>query len=140
METQGIIRLLMEKQGLSQNALASMCVMKRTTLQTVILPGRTMMPDTVRRILKALKGELVVGGRVITDEFTEKDAVRDMMRELGYTQARLAEACGYKTRQNVSAAFGNKTHMRMDTVLRMTHAMGEKVVIRCGGEVYEITE
>lgn len=139
MGAQEIIKGLMKEQGLSQNALASMCAMKRTTLKTVLLPGRTMMTDTVYRIVKALKGQVVIGGREMSDNFSEKDAIRDMMREGGYTQARLAEACGYKVRQNVSALLGNKTGLRMDTLLRMTHAMGGKVMIICGEE-YEVTE
>lgn len=139
MTAQEIIKEIMKQQGLSQYALSSMAAMKRTSLMTVLLDGKNIRTDTVYRLVKVLNGELAIGGRKMDDEHSEKDAVKDIMRELGYTQVRLAEACGYKTRQNVSAAFGNKTHMRMDTVLRMTHAMGEKVVIRHGGKEYEVT-
>ena len=133
MTAQEIIKELMKQEGLSQYALSSMAVMKRTTLQTVLLDGRDMSVSTVQKIMKVLKGSLEIGGR----EGDAQDIVRGLMREKGITHAQLATLCGFKNRQSVTQGLAG--HMRMEMLLTMVHAMGEKVVIRHNGEEWEVS-
>lgn len=133
MKAQEIIKEIMKSEGLSQYALSSMCAMKRTTLQTVLLDDRDMTCDTISRIVSVLRGEFLIGGHT-EDAIT---AIKLLMSEKGETQASLARKSGYQSRQAVGSLLQNKS-VRASVLVKLVHAMGEKVVIRHNGEEWEV--
>ena len=136
MTAQEIIKEIMKQQGLSQYALSSMAVMKRTTLKTMLLPNRNIMTDTVYRLVKVLKGELVIGG-IVMGEKDEKDIVRELMGDM--SMSALSAKAGYSSRASVRMLLTNKTSIRMDALVRLITALGGKVIIRCNGEEWEVS-
>ena len=58
-----------------------------------------------------------------------KETIREVMKAKGFTNALLAEKCGYKTPSGVSTKFERKT-MNVDTLIKFLEAMDCELVIR----------
>lgn len=58
-----------------------------------------------------------------------KETVREVMKAKGFTNALLAEKCGYNTPSGVSTKFERKT-MYVDTLIKFLEAMDCELVIR----------
>ena len=58
-----------------------------------------------------------------------KETVREVMKANGFTNALLAEKCGYNTPSGVSTKFERKT-MNVDTLIKFLEAMDCELVIR----------
>lgn len=65
---------------------------------------------------------------------TAKDVIRAIMAEEGYSQRKLAEACGMKRQSNVTGVLNRYASLRVDILEQMVSAMGYEVVIRRTGE------
>ena len=57
------------------------------------------------------------------------ETVREVMKANGFTNALLAEKCGYNTPSGVSTKFERKT-MNVDTLIKFLEAMDCELVIR----------
>ena len=71
-----------------------------------------------------------------------KDAVREAMKERGWSQAKLAEECGMKAQTNVTGVLNRGSSLRVDIMLQMVNAMGFELVLRdkFGDKQYVITQ
>ena len=58
-----------------------------------------------------------------------KETIREVMNAKGFTNALLAEKCGYNTSSGVSTKFERKT-MNVDTLIKFLEAMDCELVIR----------
>lgn len=58
-----------------------------------------------------------------------KETIREVMNTKGFTNALLAEKCGYNTPSGVSTKFERKT-MNVDTLIKFLEAMDCELVIR----------
>lgn len=58
-----------------------------------------------------------------------KETVKEVMKAKGFTNALLAEKCGYNTPSGVSTKFERKT-MNVDTLIKFVEAMDCELVIR----------
>lgn len=58
-----------------------------------------------------------------------KETIREVMNAKGFTNALLAEKCGYNTPSGVSTKFERKT-MNVDTLIKFLEAMDCELVIR----------
>ena len=58
-----------------------------------------------------------------------KETIREVMKANGFTNALLAEKCGYNTPSGVSTKFERKT-MNVDTLIKFLEAMDCELVIR----------
>ena len=58
-----------------------------------------------------------------------KETIREVMNAKGFTNALLAEKCGYNTPSGVSTKFERKT-MNVDTLIKFLKAMDCELVIR----------
>ena len=58
-----------------------------------------------------------------------KETIREVMNAKGFTNALLAEKCGYNTPSGVSTKFERKT-MNVDTLIKFLEAMDCDLVIR----------
>ena len=58
-----------------------------------------------------------------------KEIIREVMNAKGFTNALLAEKCGYNTPSGVSTKFERKT-MNVDTLIKFLEAMDCELVIR----------
>jgi hypothetical protein len=58
-----------------------------------------------------------------------KETVREVMNAKGFTNALLAEKCGYNTPSGVSTKFERNT-MNVDTLIKFLEAMDCELVIR----------
>lgn len=58
-----------------------------------------------------------------------KETIREVMNTKGFTNALLAEKCGYNTPSGVSTKFERKT-MYVDTLIKFLEAMDCELVIR----------
>ena len=58
-----------------------------------------------------------------------KETIREVMKAKGFTNALLAEKCGYNTPSGVSTKFERKT-MNVDTLIKFLEAMDCELVIR----------
>lgn len=58
-----------------------------------------------------------------------KETIREVMNSKGFTNALLAEKCGYNTPSGVSTKFERKT-MNVDTLIKFLEAMDCELVIR----------
>ena len=58
-----------------------------------------------------------------------KKTIREVMNAKGFTNALLAEKCGYNTPSGVSTKFERKT-MNVDTLIKFLEAMDCELVIR----------
>ena len=61
----------------------------------------------------------------------EKEIVKSLLKEIGWSQARLAEEAGFKRTTNVSGLLNDSTSgMRVDRLFTLLDAMGFEIVIR----------
>lgn len=61
----------------------------------------------------------------------EKEVVRALMAECGWSQATLAEKAGFASQSNVTGLLNqNRKGMRFDNLLRLVNAMGYEIVVR----------
>ena len=58
-----------------------------------------------------------------------KETIREVMNAKGFTNALLAEKCGYNTPSGVSTKFERKT-MNVDTLIKFLEAMDCELIIR----------
>ena len=58
-----------------------------------------------------------------------KETIREVMNAKGFTNALLAEKCGYNTPSGVSTKFERKT-MNVDTLIKFLEVMDCELVIR----------
>lgn len=58
----------------------------------------------------------------------EKDIIREIMNEIGWTQDTLREKLGYNTQSAVSSRL-NGSSMRVDTFVKFLSAMNYKLVV-----------
>ena len=58
-----------------------------------------------------------------------KETIREVMNAKGFTNALLAEKCGYNTPSGVSTKFERKT-INVDTLIKFLEAMDCELVIR----------
>lgn len=65
---------------------------------------------------------------------TAKDAIREIMKETGVSQAKLAELCGMKYQSNVTGVLNRGNSLRVDVLEQMIGAMGYEIVIRRAGD------
>lgn len=59
-----------------------------------------------------------------------KEAIREAMKVCGWSQEKLAKACGMKGQSNVTGVLNRGSSMRVDVLLRMVNAMGFEVILR----------
>ena len=61
----------------------------------------------------------------------EKDVVKEVLSVRGWSQAKLAEECGYKYQSNVTGLLNRgENAMRVDKLLEMLKALGCELVVR----------
>lgn len=58
------------------------------------------------------------------------ETVRDIMNLRGFTNATLAEKCGYTTPSGVSTKLARANGMRVDTLMKFLEAMDCELVVR----------
>lgn len=59
-----------------------------------------------------------------------KEAIREAMKVCGWSQEKLAKACGMKRQSNVTGILNRGSSMRVDIMLQMVNAMGFELVLR----------
>ena len=60
----------------------------------------------------------------------EKTIIEEALKSVGWTQATLAEACGYGTQSAISNKLYRKNGMRVDIFVKMLNAMGYDLVVQ----------
>lgn len=65
---------------------------------------------------------------------TAKDAIREIMADVGYSQSKLAAECGMKGQTNITGILNRGSSLRVDVLEQLVNAMGYEVVIRKKGE------
>ena len=68
------------------------------------------------------------------------EAIKQAMKGDGLTQIKLAEKLGYKVQAAVGNVLTRENAMKVESLLKMAHAMGYDVVIRRGKEEIVVTE
>jgi transcriptional regulator with XRE-family HTH domain len=68
------------------------------------------------------------------------EAIKQAMKGDGLTQIKLAEKLGYKGQAAVGNVLTRENAMKVESLLKMAHAMGYDVVIRRGKEEIVVTE
>ena len=61
---------------------------------------------------------------------TEKDIIKMLIRELGWTQLMLAQSLGYNTQSAIGNRLRDSNGMRVDSLVRILDKMGYELVIR----------
>ena len=68
------------------------------------------------------------------------EAIKAAMKTDGLTQIKFAEKLGYKGQAAVGNVLSRENSMKVESLLKMAHAMGYDVVIRRGKEEIVVTE
>ena len=68
------------------------------------------------------------------------EAIKAAMKGDGLTQIKLAEKLGHKGQAAVGNVLTRENAMKVESLLKMAHAMGYDVVIRRGKEEIVVTE
>ncbi len=58
------------------------------------------------------------------------EELKEIMKQRGFTNASLAEKCGYSTASGVSTKLSRSKGMRVDTLIKFLSAMDCELVIR----------
>ena len=69
----------------------------------------------------------------------EKEIVREVMTQSGFTQVELQKALGLKSQSSISTYLKGDS-MKVDTFVKMLTAMGYKVVVTNGDNEYTVGE
>lgn len=59
-----------------------------------------------------------------------KDAIRDIMKQRGWSQEKLAIESGMKSQSNITGILNRGTSLRVDILTKLVEAMGCEIVIR----------
>ena len=68
------------------------------------------------------------------------EAIKAAMKNDGLTQVKFAEKLGYKGQAAVGNVLSRENERKVESLLKMAHAMGYDVVIRRGKEEIVVTE
>ena len=64
------------------------------------------------------------------NNMTEKDIIKILIRELGWTQLMLAQSLGYNTQSAIGNRLRDSNGMRVDSLVRILDKLGYELVIR----------
>ena len=71
---------------------------------------------------------------------TDKEAVKQLMKDMGWSQAKLASEAGYKYPTNVANMLNRHKGLRIDNMLKLIQTMGGQIVVRgADGTEYVVT-
>lgn len=58
------------------------------------------------------------------------EVIREILAMRGWSQAKLAQECGYKRQSNIAAILTRNTDMKVCNLVELSEAMGFEVIVR----------
>lgn len=131
-----VIEEIMKLRGYTYQRLADKMGYKRSANIFLVIDKPGTRIDILTNICESMDCSVIVKSRLADktiwnlNEQSEKEVVREVMKQRGYSMIFLAEKCGYSTASAISTKLAGKNGMRTDILNKLLSAMDCEIVIK----------